>query len=122
MDGVAEDEVPGREAEHHRHREGVEPENEAAPAVAPEIVHVHLQTRQEHDVQKTRRARKNDAAVAQHQVEPVGADDRTGDDEPQQVGYLQPVEQQRGPQYDGHDKHELEDGVLQRQGKVDGCE
>ena len=119
MDGVAEDEVPGREAEHHRHREGVEPEHQAVPPRAPEVGRVHLQPREEHDVEESGRARENDAAVAQHEVQAVGADDGAGDDEPQQVGHLELVEQQGRGQHDGHDEHELQDGVFERQ--LDGC-
>ena len=104
------------DAEQHGYREGVEPEYRAAPAVALEVVHVHLQPRKEHDVQQARRARQNDAAVAQHEVEPVGSDDGPGDDKPQQIGDFQPVEQQRRAQHDGHDEHELENRVLERQG------
>ena len=82
----AQDVIPGQDAESERHAEGVEPEDEAAPAVFLEIGHVHVQPRQEHDVQEAGRSREDDAAIAQNQVQAVGADHRTCDDEPQQIG------------------------------------
>ena len=57
-----------------------------APAVFLEIGHVHVQPRQDHDVQEAGRSREDDAAIAQNQVQAVGADHRTCDDEPQQIG------------------------------------
>ena len=62
---------------------------------------------------------ENDAAVAQHEVQAVGTDHRARDDEPEQVGDLELVEQQRRPEDDGHDEQELEDRILEREG--DGC-
>ncbi len=119
VDREAEDEVAHGDAHEHRDREGVEPEHQAVPPRAPEVGRVHLQPREEHDVEESGRARENDAAVAQHEVQAVGADDGAGDDEPQQVGHLELVEQQGRGQHDGHDEHELQDGVFERQ--LDGC-
>ena len=75
-----------------RDAEGVEAEHEAAPTVAPEVGHVHVESREEHDVEQAGRAREDDAAVAQHEVQSVGADHRSGDDEPQQVGDFELVQ------------------------------
>ena len=115
----SEDAVSGADAEEHGDREGVESEYGASPAVAPEIGHVHFEAREEHNVEQSGRSREDDAAVAQHEIQPVGADDGAGDDEPQQIGDAQFVEQQRRREDDHQDQHELEDGILQRQG--DGC-
>lgn len=79
----AEQVVSRDDTERHRHAEGIETESQAAQAVAFEIAHIDFQSRQEHDVEQPRRARKDDAAVAQDEVEAVGADHGSGDDEPQ---------------------------------------
>ena len=87
-----------------------------APAVFLEIGHVHVQSREEHDVQKSGRTREDDAAVAQHQVEAVRSDHRTGDDKPQQVGNFQLVEQQGSGEDDDQNQQEFENRILEREG------
>mgnify|MGYP007072515819 CR=1 FL=1 len=113
--------VAGEDTQPERHAEGVESEDEAAPAVVLEVGHVHVEPREEHDVEQAGRARKDDAAVAQHEVQSVGANHRAGDDEPQQVGDLELVEDERCREDDDQNEQELQNRVLDRQRQVYGC-
>ena len=108
-------EEAGQDAEGQRDAEGVASEDEAPPAVAAEIGHVHVQSREEHDVQKSGRTREDDAAVAQHEVESVRADNRAGDYQPQKIGDLQLVQEQRRRQNDDQNQQKLQDRVFERQ-------
>ena len=114
--------MPGQDAQGERHAESVEAEDEASPAVFLEIGHVHVQSREEHDVEQAGRSRENDAAVAQHEVQAVGADHRARDDEPQQIGDFEFVQQQRSREDDDQDQHEFQDRVFERQRQVYMCE
>ena len=118
VDRESEDVIPGEDSEHEGHAEGVESENEASPAVVPEVGHVHFESREEHDIEESGGSGEDDAAVAQDEVEPVGADDRPGDDEPQQVGDLEPVEQQGRREDDDQNQQELQDRILEGQRQV----
>ena len=122
VDRESQDVIPGQDAEGQRDTEGVESEDEASPAVFLEIGHVHVEAREEHDVQEAGRSREDDAAVAQHEVQAVGADHRTRDDEPQQIGDFEFVQQQRSREDDDQNQHELQDRVLERQRQVYRCE
>ena len=125
MDGEPQQAAAREDARGERDAEGEQTEQEATAAAAPQVRHVEVEPREEHDVEQARRAREYDAAVAQHEVEPVGADDGAGDDEPEQVRHLELVEQDRRREDDRHDEQELEDGVLQRQGDLragEGCD
>ena len=122
VDREAEEVVTGQYAEGQRDAEGVESEDEASPAVAAEIGHVHVQPREEHDVQESGRTRENDAAVAQHEVEAVGSDHRTCDDQPQQIGDFEFVQQERSREDDDQDQQEFQDRVFERQRQVYVCE
>ena len=122
VDRESQDVMPGQDAQGERHAEGVEAEDEASPAVFLEIGHVHVQSREEHDVEQAGRSRENDAAVAQHEVQAVGADHRARDDEPQQIGDFEFVQQQRSREDDDQDQHEFQDRVFERQRQVYMCE
>ena len=87
-----QDVIAGQDAERERDAECVKSEDEASPAVFLEVGHVHVQSREEHDIEQAGRSREDDAAVAQHEVQAVGADHRTCDDEPQQIGDFQFVQ------------------------------
>ena len=113
--------VAGEDTQPERHAEGVESEDEAAPAVVLEVGHVHVEPREEHDVEQAGRAGEDDAAVAQHEVQSVGANHRAGDDEPQQVGDLEFVEDERCREDDDQNEQELQNRVLDRQRQVYGC-
>ena len=122
IDREAEDVIAGQDAEGQRDAEGVASEDEAPPAVAAEIGHVHVQSREEHDVQKSGRTREDDAAVAQHEVEAVGSDHRACDDQPQQIGDFEFVQQERSREDDDQDQQEFQDRVFERQRQVYVCE
>lgn len=114
----AEQVVSRDDTERHRHAEGIETESQAAQAVAFEIAHIDFQSRQEHDVEQPRRARKDDAAVAQDEVEAVGADHGSGDDEPQQRRDADLVQQQRRSENDEQDDEKLQHGIGQRKREI----
>ncbi len=57
-----------------------------------------------------------------NEVEPVGADHRTGDDEPQQVGDLEFVQDEGRGEDDDQNEQKLQDRVLERQGEIYVCE
>ena len=109
-------------AQPERDAEGVESEYETAPAVSPEVGHVHVETREEHDVEQSGCSGEDDAAVAQHEVESVRSDHRTGDDESQQVGYFEFVEDQRGCEDDDQNQQKLQNRVFERQREIYVCE
>ena len=96
--------IARQDAEQKRNAEGVESEYEASGAALAEIRHVHVQSREEHDVKQSGRAGEDDTAVAQHEIQSVRPDYRAGDDKPQQIGDLQFVEQQGSGQDDDEDQ------------------
>ena len=61
-------------------------------------------------------------AVAQHEVEAVGADHRACDDQPQQIGDFEFVQQERSREDDDQDQQEFQDRVFERQRQVYVCE
>ena len=102
-------------AERERYAEGVESEDETAPAAFFEVGRIHVQSRKKHDVEQAGGPRKDDAAVAQHEVESVRADNRAGDYQPQKIGDLQLVQEQRRRQNDDQNQQKLQDRVFERQ-------
>ena len=77
---------------------------EALAAVLLELAKIDLQPRKEHDVQQTHRSEQHDAAVAQHEVQTIGADERPCDDQPDEVRDLEPVQHNRSEQDDEQDQ------------------
>ena len=116
VDRKSQDVISRQNTEQERNTERIESEYEASGAVLAEIRHVHIQAGEEHDVEQSGRTGEDDAAVAQHQVEAVRSDHRTGDDKPQQVGNFQLVEQQGSGEDDDQNQQEFENRILEREG------
>jgi len=92
---------------HHRDEKCEQAEEYAFADILPEMVHVYLQTREEHQIQKPHLAEYGERAVTVEYVEPVRPDSHTGDYHADDVGYLELVEYDRREQYYGH--HDQED-------------
>ncbi len=114
LHGEVEAVEAGQNTERHGNQKRVGTEKQTSGAVAPEIAQVYLEACEKHDVEQTGRTGEDDAAVALHQVDAVGADDRPGDDESEDGRYADFVQQQGCEQNDRQDDEEFQYRICQR--------
>ena len=112
----AQDVETHQRADALRHGEGQQAEGDAAPPRLGEAVQIDLQPGQKHDVEHAHAAEERHRGVALQQAEPVGAENRSGDEEQHEVGHAQPLREERRKQHHQGDDDEGENRV------VDGVE
>lgn len=106
--------VAGNRTQNHGDEKGVETEDYTVFAGLLEIVHVYLETGQEHQVEDTHVAEYLETAVAGQQVEAVGPDDNPGDDESDDVWNPYAVEEYGRKQDDNQYNKENQYRILNR--------
>ena len=64
------------------------------------LTNINLQPRKKHDIEQTNSAEQNNTAVAQHQVQSVRANNRSGNNQADQAWNFQPTQKNRRKQDD----------------------
>ena len=106
-----QDEVARQDAEKERDDERQQPEEQSAADVEPQMVHVNLESGEEHEVEQTYLAENVEARVVVEYVEAIGTDDDAGHNHADDVWNLDFIEQQRrkedDSQNDEKNRHRL---------------
>ncbi len=108
--------------EEHRDNEGDGPEDETFDAIFTEILHIHLQPREEHYIIKSHLPEKLETAVPFKNVEPELPDQNTRQNHPDNVRNPQFPEQDRHKKDDDHHNEKYPRGVSDGQAEIYGSE
>src|SRR5688500_177267 len=84
----AEDVVYGEGTKYHGYYKGEYPKHKAFQPVLPELFEVYFKTGRKHDINKSYSTKQNYTAVTQQQIEAIGTNDNTGNDQPDNMWHL----------------------------------
>ena len=94
-----------KESQQSRHQEGEEAEAYTHTAMASETTHIHLQTREEHDIVDADLSEELKRGIASQHVETMLTQHHTGQDEADDVWNVQtPEDDRRQQQNEEHDE------------------
>ena len=102
---------------HHGDDESHDAQGERPDAVLAEVAHVHLQSRQEHQVDKPHVGEKVEGAVLGQDVQPIGTHQHARQHHARYVGDAQLAHHDRGYQDDGQHDEKLHHGVSDGEGE-----
>src|SRR5690606_15603280 len=111
QDRVVQGIDPHQGPQDHGDRKAHQAQKGTFQGIVPKILHVDLQSGQEHDVQQPGGSRKDDAAVPGQEVQAMGTDQDPGDDHSQQMGEFKLVRDQGYQENDQEDDQKFKDRV-----------
>ena len=111
VEAVAQQIITHRKAQGQRDDEGKEPEQEGLVPVGLELVHVELESGDEHDIQESDGREQVHRGIVLHPVQGIGAYGHPGKDEHDDTRNIESAKQDGGDQDDQQDEGKDQDGI-----------